>query len=657
MKTKKLCLYTIFHLNLAYSSIPEKDYPLVIKRCYAPLFDICEEMDIPLGIEASGYTLEKIKEISPALILKWKKLLKNKKCELIGSGYAQIIGPLVPAEVNFYNLKIGHQVYQSILGIKPRVALVNEQAYSQGLIEHYLKAGYKAIMMEWNNPRQYHPEWNDLWRYYKQNAMGADNRCVPLIWVDTIAFQKFQRYVHGESGLDEYIDYLKTHLGKSDRFFPLYGNDAEIFDYRPGRYGSEAGICQEGEWNRINLLFEYFAKNKEFKFLLPSQIIKLPKCEFSDKKLRLESPQQPISVKKQEKYNLYRWALTGRDDLGINTKCYRIYKSLLESKNENLEDWKELCYLWSSDFRTHITEDRWTKYLKRLDRFLESNLKADTSLAKKSQRTIKTPCSNKLFQCFEDRRYLTIETDSIKCVFDKLKGLSINSFWFKNKSKKPLFGTLPLDYYDDISFGADFYTGHMIIEKPGEHKITDLIICVPELLFDGEFSLTVRTEISARGAFLKKEYHINLKKPCFEIEKEISMPARELGVIHIGNITFIPASFDRTSLFFATHNGGKEMEKFKIKDDIINHAQGLSSLISAKHGLGATEGIVVVGDKEKKITIEHGQTISALIPSIRYEPMAHGLYFLRLQYSAKEMDETFRESRKEQKLRFYWKIT
>ena len=98
------------------------------------------------------------------------------------------------------------------------------------------------------------------------------------------------------------------------------------------------------------------------------------------------------------------------------------------------------------------------------------------------------------------------------------------------------------------------------------------------------------------------------------------------------------------------------MEEFKIRNKIIRHSQNLSSLISARHGLGATEGTVVVGDSEKKITVYHDQAISALIPSIHYHPMDNDLYFLRLQYSAQETDETFKESHKEQKLKFYWKI-
>ncbi|MGQ9812633.1 MAG: hypothetical protein ACUVQ2_04420 [Dissulfurimicrobium sp.] len=37
----------------------------------------------------------------------------------------------------------------------------------------------------------------------------------------------------------------------------------------------------------------------------------------------LKSAEQPVPVKKQAKYNLIRWALTGRDDFGLNTSCWQ----------------------------------------------------------------------------------------------------------------------------------------------------------------------------------------------------------------------------------------------------------------------------------------------------------------------------------------------
>ena len=64
--------------------------------------------------------------IDPAWISELRELISTGPCEFIGSGYAQIVGPLVPAQVNAANLRIGHRVYEELLGIRPTIALINE---------------------------------------------------------------------------------------------------------------------------------------------------------------------------------------------------------------------------------------------------------------------------------------------------------------------------------------------------------------------------------------------------------------------------------------------------------------------------------------------------------------------------------------------------
>lgn len=58
-----LQLYSIFHLNITYSSIEEEQRPEVIRRCYWPLLRLAEKYNLPFGIEATGYTLETIAAI------------------------------------------------------------------------------------------------------------------------------------------------------------------------------------------------------------------------------------------------------------------------------------------------------------------------------------------------------------------------------------------------------------------------------------------------------------------------------------------------------------------------------------------------------------------------------------------------------------------
>ena len=97
------------------------------------------------------------------------------------------------------------------------------------------------------------------------------------------------------------------------------------------------------------------------------------------------------------------------------------------------------------------------------------------------------------------------------------------------------------------------------------------------------------------------------------------------------------------SLYIATHNGGSTLEKFNLKELNISHGDIYSSLISARHGYGNTEGLFIVGDKDKFLNFVCDMSILALMPSIIYKEM-DGTYFFRLHYSAKEMDETVKPS-------------
>jgi hypothetical protein len=43
------------------------------------------------------------------------------------------------------NLRLGMEAYERLLGLRPEVALINEQAYSAGLVSLYREAGYRAV--------------------------------------------------------------------------------------------------------------------------------------------------------------------------------------------------------------------------------------------------------------------------------------------------------------------------------------------------------------------------------------------------------------------------------------------------------------------------------------------------------------------------------
>src|SRR2546430_12872243 len=82
-----LDFFALFHLNLAFSSIAEEQRAEVIRSCYWPLLALAEAHG-PIGIEATGFTLEEIVARDPAWIDGLRNLIAEGKVEFIGSGQA-----------------------------------------------------------------------------------------------------------------------------------------------------------------------------------------------------------------------------------------------------------------------------------------------------------------------------------------------------------------------------------------------------------------------------------------------------------------------------------------------------------------------------------------------------------------------------------------
>ena len=79
----------------------------------------------------------------------------------------------------------------------PNIALVNEQAFSKGLIKVYKDEGFKKIIIESNNFFQLIKNLNNF-RYEPQYLVDDYNNSIEVIWNDSTMFQQFQRFIHGE---------------------------------------------------------------------------------------------------------------------------------------------------------------------------------------------------------------------------------------------------------------------------------------------------------------------------------------------------------------------------------------------------------------------------------------------------------------------------
>jgi hypothetical protein len=620
--THTLDLFAVFHLNLAFSSIEEEARGEVIARCYWPLLKLAEKHE-PVGIEATAFTLEEIESRDPTWIARARELIAERRIELIGSGYAQIIGPLVPASVSEANLRIAGNVYEQLLGVRPSIALVNEQAWSGGLVGLYLDAGYKTVLMDWDNPFAHHPEWQPELRYHPQRAIGADGRTIGLLWTNTVAFQKLQRFVHGDIALDDYVAFMRTHTG-DDHVLCAYASDGEIFDFRPGRYKTEEKLDGQSEWSRLGEAFAALEGDAGMRFVLPSDASRLPA---TGAPLRLETAGCPIPVKKQRKYNLSRWAVTGRDDLGVNAACERIYRGMTDSRAAD-PAWKELCYLWSSDFRTHITDRRWTAFCKRLEQ-------AEQRWARPADViSVETLAGANA----DAPRHLLIETKSLSARLDRRRGLALTSVHFAEQ-KKPAIGGLAHGHFDDIALQADWYTGDCVFEAPGEHKVTDLEWCTPAVSKTEEGDVIVAASIATAKGPIEKTLTFRAQEPRIDFDLIFRWEDWGKGCLRLGHFTLLPNVFDWQTLSFATHNGGRDQESFSLAGIPVNHGAPVSFLVSASHGLGMTEGWLELGDAATRIRIDVDRTVAPLLGLLSYNETG-GSLFCQLALSALELDDT-----------------
>ncbi len=665
----RLYLYALFHCNLAFSLISRDEFSAVIKRCYWPILELAGD-GFAVGIEMSAWTLRQVQRLDPAFTARLKELWGSKRLSFIGSGYAQSIMPLIPAGVNRWNLELGNRYYEEILGRRPRVALVNEQTFSAGLIGLYKEAGYETMIMDWNNSSR-HNNFDREKMYAPQRAAGRiPGEDMRVLWSHSIAFQKFSRCVHDEISEDEYMEYLLSHYEEGEeRAFVAYSNDAEVFDFSPGR-----GETVRGDFERVREVLKRIEDDKRLALLSPEDMLGRFSPGASTSPMRLESAEAPVVSKKQERYNPLRWAVTGRDSAHMNAHCLSVYRRLkaLYAKGPVKDGGllrEKLCELWGSDFRTNACDDKLRYFndsMGWLDLETARLLREAGSVAGIERRRdefsrdgAKRPleegvlCATGLYGGLaallpggafsgvavdEDSRQVRVTTGDLEIVLLKDRGLALSSARFPGVSERPLIGTLGHGYFDSIELGADFFSGHLIHTDREGVKTTDLRRVSPTVSED-EAGVHIHAAIETPMGLLEKTYHIPHAGEEFSLTCRLRARALLASSLRLGIFTFMPEAFDNEGLWFETINGGAGPERFYLKGHTLGHNEPVSPAISASSCLGATEGWVSFGDDEKSVRISSERRSVHTVPMINYRESGDD-FFLRIYHSAGELDDT-----------------
>lgn len=625
-------LQCLFHLNLAFSSLEEAARPDVVRRCYWPMLRLPERTGFPIAFEATGWTLDRIGELDPAWLDEARRLIDAGLLELVASGRAQCAAPLLPWDANAWNLRLGLADYARLLGQRPRVALVSEQAYAPGLVQLYADAGFEAIVADWENAARSHPHWPRALRRLPQWAAGTGGAALPVIWSESLVFQRFQRMAHGQLDVGRWVEWIGALAGETEGpgLITLYTNDAEVFDHRPGRFAAEPPPGR-GEWDRIAEGLRALAEGP-YVPVLPSAALELVA---GNDPVPLESAPYPVPVKKQEKYNIARWAVTGRDDLDINTRCARLHRRLRDDAVTDAARWRDVCDLWASDLRTHITDARWAAARARF-----AEVEAREHPPQPAPAPVGLDRQDPAVPVARDGALVGFRAGPAELWLNPTRGLAIHAFADERCGATPLFGTIEHGYYDAIELGADWYSATLVQETPGHHKVADLNPVTPAWEARPDGGVRVWGEVPTAHGQVEKSITLT-PDGVVEVDLVLRWPVLPAGSLRFTAVTLHPKAFDAASLFYAAHNGGQQEDVHALGDDIVEHGRAISGLVSSSQGLGLTEGVARIGDASRHLVVEVDRTVAAPLGLVTYRPVRDS-FFLRLILALAEHDDTRR---------------
>jgi hypothetical protein len=295
-------------------------------------------------------------------------------------------------------------------------------------------------------------------------------------------------------------------------------------------------------------------------------------------------------------------------------------------------DWKELCYLWSSDFRSHLTERRWTAFCTRLQA-------ADSKWSAPSPSIAPVRAVEPSLE-----RHINIETPTIKARLDRRRGLALESLRF-GSNHQAIVGGLPHGYFDEIALQADWYTGDCVFEAPGEHKITDLEWCEARIVRLLSGDIVAMAKVDTSNGPLEKRIVFSATEPRVDFDITFFWDGWGKGILRLGHFTLLPEAFSLGKLLLTTTNGGGP-ETYLLGNHSINQGAPVSALVSSTHGFGMSEGWAELGDDQTRFRIEVDRTCAPLLGLLTHRPTKRPdgstSVFCQLQLSALELDDTRR---------------
>ena len=124
--------------------------------------------------------------------------------------------------------KEGLRIYNEILSIAPEIALVNEMVFSSSLVDLYYEHGYRGLAMDSENMKLALGNDDPHEIVLPNYAEGPKGATLPVLWTNSLLFQKVQHFAHGDISLDEYLSFMKKYTASESEAVCIYSNDLDF---------------------------------------------------------------------------------------------------------------------------------------------------------------------------------------------------------------------------------------------------------------------------------------------------------------------------------------------------------------------------------------------------------------------------------------------
>jgi hypothetical protein len=239
----------------------------------------------------------------------------------------------------------------------------------------------------------------------------------------------------------------------------------------------------------------------------------------------------------------------------------------------------------------------------------------------------------------DEEIFWTVNTPFLKLIFNVRRGFTLHSLAFSSQEFEPILGSISQGYFDSIELGADFYSGGVLIEVPGERRrLTDLDWAEPEVCSDSQ-DLIFTVRLPFWGGHLLKIITISLVEERLSFRYEFENVQRPLGIVRVGLLTFMPEGWFG-AISIQTHQGGG-LESFLIDRD-FDYGKPASTMVSSSVGLGMTEGIInILDERGLRLTLVANPALCAAVPMLMHKKSAPS-HLTRIAFSLCELDDTSR---------------